>query len=104
MRDKVQSIATMSPRVLLIGGHGKISLLMTPMLLSRSWSVTSLFRDPSQKEEILSKGDGQPGKLDVLITSLEEVKTTGQAKAILDDAKPDWVIWSAGLSDHCPFY
>ena len=92
----------MSPRILLIGGHGKISLLMTPMLLARSWSVTSLFRDSSQKEEILSLGKGQPGKLEVLVRSLDEVKSTEQAKAILDEARPDWVVWSAGLSITLP--
>ena len=70
---------------------------MTPMLLARSWSVTSLFRNPSQKEEILSLGEGQPGKLEVLVRSLEDVKSTEQAKAILDEAKPDWIVWSAGL-------
>ena len=88
----------MSPRILLIGGHGKISLFMTPMLLARSWSVTSLFRNSSQKEEILSLGKDQPGKLEVLVRSLEDVKSTEQAKAILDEAKPDWIVWSAGLS------
>ena len=92
----------MSPRILLIGGHGKISLLMTPMLLGRSWTVTSLFRDPSQKEEILSLGKGQSGKLEVLVRSLEDVKSTEQAKEILDEAKPEWTVWSAGRSITLP--
>ncbi|MCJ1475420.1 hypothetical protein MMC13_004082 [Lambiella insularis] len=86
----------MPPRVLLIGGHGKISLLMTPLLLSRSWTVISLFRDPSQTDEIRALGHGQSGKLDVLVRSLEDVKSSQQAKTIIEEAKPDYVVWSAG--------
>lgn len=56
------AVTNMPPRVLLLGGHGRVSLLLTPMLLSRSWSVTSVIRDPSQTEEILSKGKGQTRK------------------------------------------
>ncbi|KAJ9644744.1 hypothetical protein H2199_003707 [Coniosporium tulheliwenetii] len=86
----------MSQRVLLIGGHGKISQLVTPMLLSRSWAVTSLIRDTAQEPTILKLGANQPGKLDVLVRSLEEVKSEDEAKDVIDQVKPDWVIWSAG--------
>ncbi|EON60833.1 hypothetical protein W97_00042 [Coniosporium apollinis CBS 100218] len=86
----------MSHRVLLIGGHGKISQLVTPMLLSRSWAVTSLIRDTAQESTILKLGADQPGKLDVLVRSLEEVKSEDEAKDVIDQVKPDWVIWSAG--------
>ncbi len=88
----------MSPRVLLIGGHGKVSLLLTPMLLSRSWNVTSLIRDPSQSDEILSRGKGQPGKVDVLVRSLEDLKSDDDAQKVLDEVKPDYVVWSAGIA------
>ncbi|SLM37815.1 nad dependent epimerase dehydratase family protein [Lasallia pustulata] len=66
------------------------------MLLSRSWSVTSVIRDPSQTEEILSKGKGQPGKVDVLVRSLEDIKSEEQAQSVLDEVKPQYVVWSAG--------
>ena len=92
----------MPPRVLLIGGHGKVSLLLTPMLLSRSWSVTSVIRDPSQTEEILSKGKGQPGKVDVLVRSLEDIKSEEQAQSVLDEVKPQYVVWSAGTLLYLP--
>lgn len=88
----------MTPRVLLIGGHGKVSLLLTPLLLARSWHVTSLIRDRSQTDEILSKGQGQPGKVDVLVRSLEAVKSDDDAQKVLDEAKPDYVVWSAGMT------
>ncbi|MCJ1387377.1 hypothetical protein MMC18_000220 [Xylographa bjoerkii] len=86
----------MLPRVLLIGGHGKVSLLLTPLLLRRSWTVTSLIRNSAQADEILAKGHGQPGTLEILVRSLEDVKSPQQAGSIIDEAKPDYVIWSAG--------
>ncbi len=86
----------MSPRVLLIGGHGKISQLVTPMLLSRSWAVTSLIRDTAQESTIRKLGADQPGKLDVLVRSLEDLKSEDEAKDVIEQVKPDWVIWSAG--------
>ncbi|KAN0115315.1 NAD(P)-binding protein [Hyaloscypha variabilis] len=85
-----------SPRILLLGGHGKVSLLMTPKLLSRSWNVTSVIRNPDQKAEILEVGKNGPGKIDVLVESIEDVKSDAQATAILEKTKAEWVIWSAG--------
>lgn len=69
---------------------------MTPKLVARSWNVTSMIRNPDQKAEILEAGKNGPGKIDVLVESLEEVKSDGDAKRILDLVKPDWVVWSAG--------
>jgi len=86
----------MSPRILLLGGHGKVSLLMTPKLLSRSWNLTSVIRNPDQKADIIEAGKNGPGKLDVLVASIEDVKSEADAKKILDQVKPDWVVWSAG--------
>ncbi len=87
-----------APRILLLGGHGKVSLLMTPKLLSRSWNVTSVIRNPDQKSDILEASKDGPGKIDVLVESLEDVKSDAQAKTILDKTKAEWVIWSAGTS------
>jgi hypothetical protein len=86
----------MAKRVLLLGGHGKVSLLMTPLLVSRSWHLTSVIRNPDQKPAILDAGKNGPGKVDVLIASLEDVKSEADAQKILDQAKPEYVIWSAG--------
>jgi hypothetical protein len=88
----------MSPRVLLLGGHGKVSLLMTPHLVARSWHVTSVIRNPEQKADILEAGKNGPGKIEVLISSLADVKSDADAQKILDEVKPDYVIWSAGTS------
>ncbi len=73
---------------------------MTPKLLSRSWNVTSVIRNPDQKAEILEVGKNGPGKIDVLVESIEDVKSDAQATAILEKTKAEWVIWSAG-TPHC---
>jgi dTDP-4-dehydrorhamnose reductase len=86
----------MTHNILLIGGHGKVSQLLTPLLLARSWNVTSMIRTAEQTPTIEKLGKGQPGKLNVLISSVEDVKSEGDAKKILDQVKPDWVVWSAG--------
>ncbi|RDW84677.1 hypothetical protein BP6252_02267 [Coleophoma cylindrospora] len=85
-----------SPRVLLLGGHGKVSLFMTPKFTSRSWHVTSVIRNADQKPAILEAGKNGPGSIDVLIASLDDVKSQSDAQNILDQAKPDYVVWSAG--------
>ena len=69
---------------------------MTPLLLSRSWTVTSLIRDPGQASTINSLGKGQPGNLEVLVRSVEDVKSKQQAQSIIEEAKPEYVIWAAG--------
>ena len=86
----------MAPRVLLLGGHGKVSQLLTPLILSRSWQLTSVIRNPAQEPTIKSLGENQPGKLDVLVSSIEDVKTQAQAQYIIDSTSPTYVIWSAG--------
>ena len=55
-----------------------------------------MIRSADQKATIEKLGQGQPGKLDVLVSSVEDVKSESDAKSILDEVKPDWVVWSAG--------
>jgi dTDP-4-dehydrorhamnose reductase len=84
-------------RLLILGGHGKISLLLTKILVQeQGWHITSVIRDPHQREEILEIGKGQKGKLDVLIESLEDVRSVEQAKRVLTKTHPDYVVFSAG--------
>ena len=86
----------MAHTILLIGGHGKIAQLLTPLLLAKSWNVTSMIRTASQQPAIEKLGQGQPGKLSVLVRSVADVQSEKDAKSILDQVKPDWVVWSAG--------
>lgn len=83
-------------QVLLLGGHGKVALHLTPLLLNRAWNVTSVVRNPDHESEILALGQGRKGKLNVLISSLEDVKSVSDAQKILNTVTPDYVVWSAG--------
>ncbi|KAH8691148.1 hypothetical protein BGW36DRAFT_387775 [Talaromyces proteolyticus] len=84
------------PQVLLLGGHGKIALYLTPLLLARSWNVTSVIRNPDHEAEILKLGQGKPGKVSVLVSSLDDIKSVADAQAILDKVSPEYVVWAAG--------
>ena len=55
-----------------------------------------MIRDPAQKPTITALGKDQPGKLEVLISSLEEIKTQAQAQSIIDSTSPNFVVFSAG--------
>ncbi|KAL8761286.1 MAG: hypothetical protein Q9184_002581 [Pyrenodesmia sp. 2 TL-2023] len=83
-------------RVLLLGGHGKVSLHLTPLLVSNSWRVTSVIRDASQKEDVLSTVKKNPELINVLVSSLEDVKSQADAKNIIDQSKASCIVWSAG--------
>lgn len=88
----------MAPHVLLLGGHGKISLLLTSLLLKRSWTVTSVIRNPDQTPaiEALAKDAPDGANLHVLVHSLEDVHSQADAQAVLDSVRPDYIVWSAG--------
>jgi dTDP-4-dehydrorhamnose reductase len=92
----------MSNHVLVLGGNGKIARMLTPLLLKRSWAVTSIIRDQAQVADVekLEGGNGPGGKLSVLVRSIEEVTSQDQAQRVLDEVKPDYVVWSAG--ELCP--
>lgn len=84
-------------RVLILGGHGKVSLLLTKLLVKdHGWHVTSVIRNPSQKDEILGLGKGQKGEIEVVVESLEDVRSAEQAKQVLNKADPNYVVFSAG--------
>lgn len=86
----------MSHHVLILGGHGKIAQLLTPILLKKSWTVTSLIRAEDQVPAIEKLAVPGKGKLNVLVRSIEEVSSEAKAKAILDEVKPDSIVFSAG--------
>ncbi|KAK2037348.1 NAD dependent epimerase/dehydratase [Colletotrichum somersetense] len=86
----------MSRHVLILGGHGKVSQLLTPLLLNKSWTVTSVIRAHEQVPAIEKLAAGHAGKLNVLVRSIEDVTDQSRAQAILDEVKPDTIVWSAG--------
>ncbi|CAK7274698.1 hypothetical protein SEPCBS119000_006305 [Sporothrix epigloea] len=89
----------MSHHVLLLGGHGKVARLLTPLLLRRAWTVTSVIRSPDQIAaiEALAPDADSRKNLRVLVHSLEDVVQNQEAaQALLDQVRPDYVVWSAG--------
>lgn len=91
----------MTRHILILGGHGKIAQLLTPLLLRKSWTVTSIIRTSEQIPTIEGLATGH-GKLNVLVRSLEDVKEVSQAKGILDEVKPDSIVWTAGAGGKGP--
>lgn len=83
-------------KVLLLGGHGKIALHLTPLLLAKSWNVTSVVRNPDHESEILSLGENKPGKVNVLVDSLDDIDSIERANSVLDKVNPTIVVFSAG--------
>ena len=45
---------------------------------------------------IKSLGENLPGKLDVLVSSIEDIKTQAQAQSIIDSTSPTYIVFSAG--------
>jgi GDP-D-mannose dehydratase len=86
----------MSRHVLIVGGHGRIARILTQQLLKKSWTVTSLIQSQDQVSEINSMVAANQGNLNVLVRNLEHVYDTSQARSILDEVKPDTVIWCVG--------
>lgn len=95
-----------SPRVLLLGGHGKVALHLTPLLLNRGWDVASVIRNPDHKAQILRFNDhegqttggdrGGRGSVTPLVSSLDDVKSVVDAEHIIEAARPDYIVWAAG--------
>lgn len=87
----------MAHNVLLLGGHGKIAQLLTPLLLRRSWNVTSIIRNADQIPAVEKLAPStSSGKLTVLVRSLEDITSQSKARSLIDEVKPDYVVWSAG--------
>lgn len=87
---------TTTHNVLVLGGFGKVAQLLTPLLLQRAWNVTSIIRNPDQVAHLEKLQENHSGRLNVLVRSIEDTKNEAQAKSLIDEVKPDYVVWSAG--------
>lgn len=82
----------------MFGGTGGVARHMTSLMLSRAWDVVSVIRDQTQIDSILQLGEGHKGRIDVVISNLEDFKSVEDATAILDKAKANIVVFAAGES------
>ena len=74
-------------RIAIIGGHGKVALLIAPLLVAAGHEVVSIIRDPAQADDITATG-ATP-----LVLSVEDAGTDELTRAL---AGADAVVWSAG--------
>ncbi|MFB8385748.1 NAD(P)H-binding protein [Microbacterium sp. NPDC055910] len=77
----------MSTRILLIGGHGKVALLLEPILADRGDTVTAVIRNPDHEADVAATG-AQP-----LVADIEEFDTEQLTNLVSGN---DVVVWSAG--------
>ncbi|WP_017935938.1 NAD(P)H-binding protein [Nocardioides sp. Iso805N] len=80
-------------KVLILGGHGKVALLLAPLLVERGDEVTSVFRNPAQEAEVAATG-ARPVRADI-----EKLDVTGLTDLLRGQ---DAVVWSAGAGGGDP--
>jgi uncharacterized protein YbjT (DUF2867 family) len=80
-------------RVTIVGGHGKVALILAPMLADAGHEVTSIVRDPDHVEDVEATG------ATAVVSSVEEADADTLV-ALLDGQ--DAVIWSAGAGGGNP--
>ncbi|MBS7456860.1 SDR family oxidoreductase [Coralloluteibacterium stylophorae] len=74
-------------RVFIIGGHGKVARLLTPLLVAGGHRVTAAIRNPAHADEVA--GDGATP----LLFDIEQAGTEAIAARLADH---DAVVWAAG--------
>ncbi|EED21198.1 conserved hypothetical protein [Talaromyces stipitatus ATCC 10500] len=84
------------PKVLILGGHSKVALLLTSLLIARGCGVISLTNNPEHRSDILNlRQSNREGNVEVLVTDLEHIDTAYAARALLDRVDANYVIWMA---------
>lgn len=74
-------------RILIFGGHGKVALLLEPLLTARGDRVTAVIRDGAQADDVRATG------ADPVVFDVESASEADMATLI---AGHDAVVWSAG--------
>lgn len=73
--------------VTIIGGHGKVALLASPLFRAEGDSLTSIIRNPEQITEV------ELGGADAVVLDIEHASTDELAKVF---SGSDAIVWSAG--------
>jgi uncharacterized protein YbjT (DUF2867 family) len=74
-------------KVLVLGGHGKVALLLAPLLAARGDDVTSVIRNPDHAGDVTAAGAAP------LVLDVESADEAALRDAV---AGYDAVVWSAG--------
>lgn len=80
-------------RILLIGGHGKVALLLEPLLVARGDHVTAVIRNADHEAEVAATG-ATP-----VVADIERLDTEQLANLL---SANDAVVWSAGAGGGSP--
>lgn len=80
-------------RIIIVGGHGKVALLLAPLLTARGDQVTSIIRNPEHADDVRATG------ADPLVF---DVETEGRDALADIVAGHDAVVWSAGAGGGDP--
>ena len=80
-------------QILIIGGHGKVALLTSPLLVAAGHRVNSVIRNPDHAAEVES-GGAHP-----VVADVESLGVDGLAELMRDQ---DVVVWSAGAGGGDP--
>lgn len=78
---------------MIIGGHGKVALLVAPLLVANGYQVTSVIRNPDHAPEIEATGAR------ALVADVERLSVEALSELI---AGQDALIWSAGAGGGDP--
>lgn len=74
-------------KVMIIGGHGKIALLLAPLLKADGWDVSGVIRNASQIDDVAAAG---------ATAVVHDVVSSSSAELAELLAGCDAVVWSAG--------
>ena len=74
-------------RIIVFGGHGRIALLLAPLLVARGDEVTSVIRNPDHIADVEQTG------AQALVADVEQLDTDALTEIIRGH---DAVVWSAG--------
>ncbi len=80
-------------RIIVFGGHGRIALLLAPLLVARGDEVTSVIRNPDHVSDVEATG------AHALVADVETLDTDALAEIIRGH---DAVVWSAGAGGGSP--
>ncbi|WP_436532474.1 SDR family oxidoreductase [Actinoplanes sp. HUAS TT8] len=80
-------------RVLVVGGHGKVALLLLPLLVESGHQVGAVFRNPAHRDEVAETG------ADPLVADVEKLGVEELAELFRGH---DAIVWSAGAGGGSP--
>ncbi|WP_169582677.1 MULTISPECIES: SDR family oxidoreductase [Microbacterium] len=80
-------------RILIIGGHGKVALLLEPILAAAGHTVTAVIRNPEHESDVAATG-AQPLVADIEAFDVDQLRNLLSGN--------DVVVWSAGAGGGDP--